>query len=148
MEDNCSRKEIIEIQSRAFRMFEEGRLPVDLVKEGVCTGEEASALFREYADVIEDGLTNIRQDQLIEELATQIGLLGSRLARIELQLINAFLLPRRFKCASCGQKGSYGVGIVCEKCGEVNAYSERNPDELLPNSANLEAYRPWDDGGE
>ncbi len=142
------REKLIEIQSKAFNMFDEGKLPIDLVKEGVCTSEEAISLFKEYGDTISSGQENIGQADMIEDLATQIGLLGSRVARIELQLLNALLLPKRIKCASCGHQGSYGVGIICGKCGEVNAYREDDMERLLPSTMKLEAYRPWEDEGD
>ncbi len=142
------REKVIEIQSKAFNMFDEGKLPIDLVRKGICTSEEASTLFQEYGDTISSGCAKIEHEDVIEDLATQVGLLGSRLAKIELQLLNAILLPRKIKCSSCGNKVSFGVGVICSKCGEVNAYSEDDMENILHTGMKLEAYRPWDNEDE
>ncbi len=139
------RKRAIEMQSKAFKKFEEGKLPVDLVKDGFCTSEEASALFKEYGETIGAGCMEVQHDKMIEALATQIGILGSRLSRIDLTIMNSLLLPKKRVCPSCKEKGELGVGVLCRKCGDVTAYWEEGMDSVLPASIKLEAYRPWDE---
>ncbi len=139
------RDRIIEMQSKAFKKFEDGNLPVDLVKEGFCTSEEASALFKEYGDTIGTGCMEVQHEKMIEALATQVGILGSRTSRIELTLMNSLLLPKKRKCPSCKEKGDMGVGVLCDECGDVTAYWEKGMDSVLPSNITLEAYRPWDE---
>lgn len=144
MEDSDRETKIL-LQSEAFKEFESGKLPVDLVKEGFCTSEEASSLFREYGNLIGVGMQCKSGDRMIEDLATQIGLLGSRLASIELKLINSIQIPKRRKCPSCKEQSSVGVGVVCRECGEVTPYFEEGMDSLIPSNISIEAYRPWDE---
>ncbi len=142
------REKTIEMQSKAFNKFSEGKVPVDLVKEGFCTSEEASALFREYGDSIGSGCLEILHEKMIEDLATQVGILGSRISRIELTLMNSLLLPKMRKCPSCDEKSEMGIGALCKKCGEVTPYFETGMDSVIPSHIYLEAYRPWDEDEE
>ncbi len=113
--------EQLALQSKAFEMFDEGKTPVDLVKGGLCTAEEAGALLEKYTELTEKDLSEQDLKDLHNKLATQIGLLGSRIARIEIQVMNSLMLPKEIECPSCGHEGKYAVGVVCKRCGNVTA---------------------------
>ncbi|MFP4050152.1 MAG: hypothetical protein ACLFVB_00255 [Thermoplasmata archaeon] len=117
-------KELYELslQSKAFKMFDEGKDAVDLVKEGYCTAAEAGVLMEKYSDLsgAEDQSEQIKD--MHRKISTQVGLLGSRVARLEVKIMNSLLLPKTFECPSCGNKGKYEVGVVCNACGQVATY--------------------------
>lgn len=117
----------LSLQSKAFKMFDEGKDAVDLVKEGYCTAGEAGVLMGKYSDLAEDEDESEKVKDMHRKISTQVGLLGSRVARLEVKIMNALLLPKTFECPSCGKKGKYEVGVVCDSCGKVTTYI---PDEI------------------
>lgn len=117
----------LSLQSKAFKMFDEGKDAVDLVKEGYCTAGEAGVLMEKYSDLSENEDQSEEVKDMHRKISTQVGLLGSRVARLEVKIMNALLLPKTFECPSCGKKGKYEVGVVCDSCGKVTTYI---PDEI------------------
>ncbi len=117
----------LSLQSKAFKMFDEGKDGVDLVKEGYCTAAEAGVLMEKYSDLSEAEDESEKIKDMHRKISTQVGLLGSRVARLEVKIMNALLLPKTFECPSCGNKGKYEVGVVCDSCGKVTTYI---PDEI------------------
>ncbi|MFW6376089.1 MAG: hypothetical protein ACOCZJ_02900 [Thermoplasmatota archaeon] len=117
----------LSLQSKAFKMFDEGKDAVDLVKEGYCTAAEAGVLMEKYSDLSEAEDESESVKDMHRKISTQVGLLGSRVARLEVKIMNSLLLPKTFECPSCGNKGKYEVGVVCDSCGKVTTYI---PDEI------------------
>ncbi|MFW6195826.1 MAG: hypothetical protein ACOC5D_00695 [Thermoplasmatota archaeon] len=117
----------ISLQSKAFKMFDEGKDAVDLVKEGYCTAAEAGVLMEKYSDLSEAEGQSEKIKDMHRKISTQVGLLGSRVARLEVKIMNSLLLPKTFECPSCGNKDKYEVGVVCNACGQVTTYI---PDEI------------------
>ncbi|GEM_PF-6741299 len=140
--DEDERKKEVTLQSKAFSEFEDGKMPADLVKEGICTISEAQKMYEHYMEFKE---YESPEDVMIAKLLTQIGLIGSRLARVEIKLMNSMLLPKTHRCKDCGHEGMYGVGVVCQQCGNVGVHtpSELNVDLLknVPRSG----FRPWEE---
>lgn len=143
------RKYIIELESDAFRKFDDGMTPKDLVKEGFCTSEEAIELYKLYCKTVSTVVPLGDMDTYkLNDIAEKIDLLGSRIAQLELQLMNSMLLPKKNTCGACGHKGPYGVGIICEKCNEVGAYTQEDMDGVVSSLGDLEPFRPWEDEDE
>lgn len=117
----------LSLQSKAFKMFDEGKDAVDLVKEGYCTAAEAGVLMEKYSDLSEAEDQSEQIKDMHRKISTQVGLLGSRVARLEVKIMNSLLLPKTFECPSCSNKGKYEVGVVCDACGQVTTYI---PDEI------------------
>lgn len=65
-----------------------------------------------------------RNKKIIEKLSTQLGLLGSRLSRIELKVMNSRLLPETHMCNKCDTDSVYGVGVLCSNCGKFDIIQE------------------------
>lgn len=136
------------IEKEAFQKFDKGATPVDIVKEGICSSEEAKQIYRRYLELEDMRVSKMGPEDIIEKLSTQIGLLGSRLARVELQLSESLLLPKTRECGKCGNKTTFSVGVLCHKCGKLDVF---DPDEKRKNflqHANFEGYRPWEEDEE
>lgn len=121
----------LSLQSKAFKMFDEGKDAVDLVKEGYCSAAEAGVLMEKYSDLSEFEEQTEEVKEMHRKISTQVGLLGSRIARLEIKIMNSLLLPKSFECPSCGNKGKYEVGVVCDSCGKVTTYIPEEIKESL-----------------
>lgn len=119
-------------QSKAFEMFDKGKKPVDLVKDEILTVDEAGLLYNKFVELSKIGTPEDTKNESVEKLSTQLGLLGSRLSRIELKVMNSVLLPKTRVCNKCDSKASYGVGVVCSKCGEIDVVQqEKKPVDIV-----------------
>ncbi|GEM_PF-3042381 len=114
------RLKTLALESKAFRMFEEGEKPEDMVKSGFCEADKAEVLFQKYRSIISEGKKSKRSMQ--DKLATQIGLLGSRLSQLEIKIMDSTLLPKTFQCPSCGHEDKYAVALICRRCENVNLH--------------------------
>ncbi len=133
------RDEKIALQSKAFNLFEEGKVPVELVQEGICTKEEAKELFMSYQELLK---CEVDKEVFNEKLSTQLGLIGSRLAQIELKIMNSIFLPKSRECKNCDHTGIYGVGVVCQQCGSVEVHV---PMEIGENIVENIGFTPFKD---
>ncbi len=110
------------LESKAFEMFAGGKDPEDLVKSGLCSSEKAVMLLQEYSDLT-DQKEVLKEDDVQEKLATQIGLLGSRLSQLEIKIMDSLLLPSSFECPSCGHEGRYAIAMICRRCESIASYT-------------------------
>ncbi len=117
------------LESKAFEMFEGGEDPEDMVKSGLCSSEKAISLLQEYSDMT-DQKDVLEKDDLQEKLATQIGLLGSRLSQLEIKIMDSALLPNSFECPSCGHNGRYSVALICKRCESIASYPLKSYPEI------------------
>ncbi|MFO8109778.1 MAG: hypothetical protein R6U17_04565 [Thermoplasmata archaeon] len=141
MNNKNERDEELTIQSKAFNAFEDGLLPSDLVKNEICTISEAKEMYERYLE-FQDYETP--EDLMTAKLLTQIGLLGSRLARVEIKLLNSLLLPKSYQCKGCDHKGVFGVGVVCQRCGKVDVYTPSEINEDILKNIPISGFRPWE----
>lgn len=119
-------------QSKAFEMFEEGKKPAELVKEGILTVDSAGLLYNKYIELEKMVKPDGNKNESVEKLSTQLGLLGSRLSRVELKVMNSILLPETRVCGKCGKDSSYGVGVVCSSCKEIDVIQdEKEPVDIV-----------------
>ncbi len=135
-------------ESEAFKKFDRGKTPIDLVKEGICSTEDAERIYGRYMELADLERSESSHEDMIDKLSTQIGLLGSRLARVELQYSESLTLPKTRECGKCGNKTTYSVGVLCHKCGELDVF---DPDEKRKDylqHIDFEGYRPWEEDGE
>lgn len=132
-------------ETKAFKMFEEGHTPVELVKEGVCTSKEAEQVYKRYKKLESVGKPSYSEEEMIDKLSTQVGLLGSRLARIELQLSESIHLSKTRKCGKCDELATYSVGVVCHNCGKLDAYDPEETRKKYLKNVGFEGYRPWEE---
>ncbi|MFO7992464.1 MAG: hypothetical protein R6U61_09300 [Thermoplasmata archaeon] len=150
MSNGSDDRSLLEKQGEAIKRFEAGKKPSDVVKSGVCDMDEAEFLYQQYKELKRfsegSGGDNISPDleNMVEKLSTQIGLLGSRLARIELKIMNSNLLPKTRKCSKCGKEGAYGVGAICTDCGNVDAHLPDDIHQLSIQDVDIKGYRPWE----
>lgn len=127
-----------EKQSKAFKGFSEGKKPVDLVEEKLLNIDEAGLLYKKYEELSKLGETKNNDKKSIEKLSTQLGLLGSRLSRVELKVMNSKLLPKTQKCSKCNTNSSYSVGVVCSNCDEIDMLQdEKKPADIVEGIQNL-----------
>ncbi len=138
------RNEKLSIQSRAFKAFDGGDMPSDLVKNELCTISEAQEMYERYLEFQD---YEVPEDRMTAKLLTQIGLIGSRIARLEIKLLNSMLLPKTAECKDCNYKGVYGVGIVCQRCGSVGVYVPPEISEDILKSIPRSGFRPWEEEG-
>ena len=127
------------LESKAFEMFEEGGDPEDLVKSGVCSSKKAISLLQEYSDLT-DQKEVLKKADVQEKLATQIGLLGSRLSRLEIKIMDSALLPKSFECPSCGNEGKYAVALVCRRCEGIASYPIESYPEISHEGKTLRTF--------
>ncbi len=143
-------QDLLDKQSEVMKQFEAGRKPLDIVKSGVCGIDEAEFLYRQYTELkrFSEGVgrEKVRPDleNMVEKLSTQTGLLGSRLARVELKILNSYILPKTRKCSKCGKEGPYAVGTICTDCGNVDAHLPDDIHRLSIKDVDLKGYRPWE----
>lgn len=142
MNDEEDKTEDLTLQSKAFTAFDEGLMPADLVKEKICTISQAQELYENY---LEFQGYEVPEELMMAKLLTQIGLLGSRLARIEIKLLNSMLLPKAIKCQECDHTGAYGIGVVCHRCGQVDVYTPSDMGEEILKNIPITGFRPWED---
>ncbi len=135
-------EEEISLQSKAFKAFDDGLMPSDLVKKEICTISQAKEMYENY---LEFQGYEVAEDRMTAKLLTHIGLLGSRISRIEIKLLNSLLLPKTTKCKECDHSGSYGVGIVCKRCGNVDVYTGSDINEELLKDIPRSGFRPWEE---
>ncbi|MGM0404702.1 MAG: hypothetical protein ACQEQM_00995 [Thermoplasmatota archaeon] len=127
-----------EKQSKAFKGFSEGKNPVDLVEEKLLNVDEAGLLYKKYEELLKLGETKNDEKISIEKLSTQLGLLGSRLSRVELKVMNSKLLPETQKCSKCRSESSYSVGVVCSNCNEIDMLQdEKEPADIVKGIQDL-----------
>lgn len=125
-------------QSKAFKGFSEGKTPVDLVEEQLLNVDEAGLLYIKYEELSKLGETKNDEKKSIEKLSTQLGLLGSRLSRVELKVMNSKLLPKTQKCSKCRSESSYSVGVVCSNCSEIDMLQdEKEPADIVKGIQDL-----------
>ncbi len=117
------------LESKAFEMFEGGKDPGELVKSGLCSSEKAVSLLQEYSDLT-DQKEVLKEDDVQEKLATQIGLLGSRLSKLEIKIMDSALLPKSFECPSCGQEGRYNIAMICRRCESIASHPVESYPEI------------------
>ena len=110
------------LESKAFEMFEKCKNPNELVKNGFCDLETAEAMYDKYIS-FGGGETDPEEKEEKSKLATQVGLLGSRLAQLEMKVLNSSLLPETLECPQCGHEGKYAVALVCKRCEKVTLKS-------------------------
>ncbi|MFO7792389.1 MAG: hypothetical protein R6W73_05325 [Candidatus Saliniplasma sp.] len=119
-------------QSKAFEMFDKGKKPVDLVKDEILTVDEAGLLYNKFVELSKIGTPEESEKESVEKLSTQLGLLGSRLSRVELKIMNSVLLPKTRVCNKCDTSASYGIGIVCSNCGDMDIIQkEKKPADIV-----------------
>ncbi|MEF8873134.1 MAG: hypothetical protein V5A88_00515 [Candidatus Thermoplasmatota archaeon] len=121
------------LESKAFEMFEEGEEPKELVKSGFCAADKAETLYQKYSELGKEE----KERSMEDKLATQIGLLGSRLARLEIKIQDSTLLPKTFECPSCGHEGEFAVALVCKRCENVNIHDPNPHPKIMSNSRPL-----------
>ncbi|MFP4608174.1 MAG: hypothetical protein ACOCTR_05120 [Candidatus Natronoplasma sp.] len=112
------RVEDLALESKAFDMFKEGKKAKELVSSGFCPADKAEALYEKYSN-----LEDMERKTIEDKLATQIGLLGSRLAQLEMKVMDSTLLPKTYECPTCGYEGKYAVALVCVRCENVNIHA-------------------------
>ncbi len=119
------------LESKAFDMFEEGDSPKELVKNGFCAAERAEDLYQKYSEL------GNKDSSMEAKLATQIGLLGSRLAQLEIKILDSTLLPKTFECPSCSHEGEFGVALVCKRCENVTVHDPHPHPKITSTSRPL-----------
>ncbi|MBS3816982.1 MAG: hypothetical protein KGY76_05405 [Candidatus Thermoplasmatota archaeon] len=128
------------LESKAFQMFDEGEGPGELVRTGFCSAEKAEMLLQEYSDLKFSKETIKKEDDIQDKLATQIGLLGSRLSRLEIKIMNSVLLPKSFECPNCGHEGRYAVALVCKRCENVTPHTPDSMAEITQKGRVLSSF--------
>ncbi len=127
------------LTSKAFEMFERGNDPEELVKSGLCSSQKAVKLFQEYFELA-DQKKMLKENNVQERLATQIGLLGSRLAQLEIKIMDSALLPQTFECPSCGHEGRYAVPLICSRCESIASYPLESYPEISHEGKPLRSF--------
>ncbi len=108
----------IALESEAFDLFEKGKTPKRLVKEGFCDLERAESIYEKFLSFRETKEED-EDEKGYSKLSTQVGLLGSRLAQLEIKIMDSSLLPKTFECKNCGYEDRYAVAMVCKRCENV-----------------------------
>lgn len=120
------------LESKAFEMFDEGEKAKDLVKAGFCPADRAHELYQKYSELNEEGGENIE-----DKLATQIGLLGSRLSQLEIKIMDSTLLPKNLDCPNCSHEGRYAVALVCTRCENITLHTPDSHPQITSQSKPL-----------
>ena len=103
--------------AKIFAMFDEGKEPIEVVKRGLCTPEQAKKALQDYADL--KGKTIGK----VEDLKTGLNNLKDRVEKLGDSVANS--LNSEWKCPECGAKGRVGVRIICTACREKKLVGPR-----------------------
>jgi hypothetical protein len=111
--------------AKIFAMFDEGKEPIEVVKRGLCTPEQAKKALQDYADLKGKTIGKVETD--ISDLNDGLDALQERIEKLEESVASD--LNSEWQCPECGAKGKVAVRFQCTACKDESWFGYWPKDE-------------------